>query len=67
VGLWTSKGDPKKSLERLACFGPAQLVTSIGAAIAEIHQMIQPQLLQRAAAADVMVDAPPESPALAAV
>jgi predicted PurR-regulated permease PerM len=67
VGLWTSKADPRKSLDRLSCVGPAQLVTSIGAAIADIHQLIQPLLIQRAAVADVKVDAPPESPALAAV
>lgn len=46
VGLWTSKADPKKSLDRLACHGPVHLVTSVGAAIAEIHQIIQPLLLQ---------------------
>lgn len=66
VGLWTSKADPKKSLDRLTPDGPVHLVTSVGAAIAEIHQMIQPLLLQRASA-DPKVDAQPESPALAAV
>lgn len=50
VGLWTSKADPKKSLDRLTCDGPVHLVTSVGAAIAEIHQMVQPLLLQRAIA-----------------
>ena len=54
VGLWTSKADPKKSLDRLANNGPVHLVTSVGAAIAEIHQMIQPLLIQQAkASADV--------------
>jgi len=66
VGLWTSKADPKKSLDRLACHGRANLVTSVGAAIAEIHQMIQPLLLQRASA-DPKADKQAESPALAAV
>ena len=50
VGLWTTKADPKKSIERLACHGPVHLVTSVGAAIAEIHQMIQPLLLHRVSA-----------------
>jgi predicted PurR-regulated permease PerM len=59
VGLWTSKADPKKSLDRLACDGPVNLVTSLAGAIAEIHQMIQPLLLQRASL-DPKVDARPE-------
>jgi predicted PurR-regulated permease PerM len=66
VGLWTSKADPKKSLDRLPRDGPVNLVTSVGAAIAEIHQMIQPLLLQRASA-EPKVDTQPESWALAAV
>jgi len=66
VGLWTSKADPKKSLERLTCDGPVHLVTSVGAAIAEIHQMVQPLLLQRANV-HVNVDATPDSPSLGAV
>jgi predicted PurR-regulated permease PerM len=66
VGLWTSKADPKKSLDRLTCSDSAHLVTSLGAAIAEIHQMIQPLLLQRASA-DPKADARPESWALAEV
>ena len=66
VGLWTSKVDPKKSLDRLACPGPVHLVTSVGVAIAEIHQMMQPLLLQRANA-HANIDAMPESPSLVAV
>jgi hypothetical protein len=42
------------------------LVTSVGAAIAEIHQLVQPLLLQRANA-HVNVDATPDSPSLGAV
>jgi len=48
VGLWTSRADPKKSLDRFTCDASVRLVTSLGAAIAEIHQMVQPLLLQRA-------------------
>jgi predicted PurR-regulated permease PerM len=66
VGLWTSKADPKKSLERLPRDGPVSLVTNIGAAIAEIHEMIQPLLLQRARV-DPKIDPQPESTVLAAV
>jgi predicted PurR-regulated permease PerM len=47
VGLWTSKRDPKKSLDRLACEGNLNLVTSLTAAIEQIYQVIQPTLLQR--------------------
>jgi len=66
VGLWTSKADPKKSLDRLACKNSVQLVTSVGAAIAEIHQMIQPLLLKRGSA-DAKIDTKPKSPVMAAV
>ena len=48
VGLWTSTADPKRLLDRLACRAPVRLTISLGAAVAEIHQMIQPLLLQRA-------------------
>jgi hypothetical protein len=41
-------------------------VTSIGAAIAEIHEMIQPLQLQRARA-EAGSETQPESPALAVV
>jgi len=50
VGLWTSKADERKSLERLALDGTLTLVTSLAGAVAEIHQMIQPLLLGRASA-----------------
>jgi predicted PurR-regulated permease PerM len=52
LGLWSSKADPKKSLARLSlsCAGPIRLVTSLTGAMAEIHQMIQPLLLQNAIA-----------------
>jgi hypothetical protein len=58
-----SKVDPKKSLDRLMTIGPVHLVTNIGAAIAEIHQMIQPLLIQRAVAV-AKLDAQSPSPAL---
>jgi predicted PurR-regulated permease PerM len=66
LGLWTSKADTKKSLDRLSCHGAARVNTSIGAAIAEIHEMIQPLVLQRAAA-DAKADEPPAAPAFASV
>ena len=54
VGLWTSKADSQTSLDRLLCENPLRLVTSLGQAMAEIYQVIQPLLLNRAnvAAAD---------------
>jgi hypothetical protein len=66
VGLWTSKADPKKSIDRLACDAPISLVTSLGGAIAEIHEMVQPLLLRRVSAvAKEEANSPP--PPLAAV
>lgn len=50
VGLWASKADPKKSLTRLSCAGSLHLVTSLADATAEIRQIVQPLLLQRAIA-----------------
>jgi hypothetical protein len=66
VGLWTSKVEAKKSLDRLPRGDALSLVTSLSAAIAEIHQMIQPLLVERASA-EVKVDAQPQSLALGAV
>jgi hypothetical protein len=60
IGLWTSKADSKKSLERLMCDRSVRLVTALGAAIAEIHQLIQPLLLQRASA-NAVVDVKPDA------
>jgi hypothetical protein len=66
VSLWASKADPKKSLDRLMCDSSMHLVTSLSGALCEIHQMVQPLLLQRASA-EAKADAHPESPALASV
>jgi hypothetical protein len=66
VGLWTSKTEENKSLERLPREGPLSLVTSLGAAIAEIHQLIQPLLVERGAA-EAKVEAKAQAAALAAV
>jgi len=56
VGLWTSKADAKKSLDRLLCENPQRLVTSLGQAMVELDQMALPLLLNRAnvAAADAL-------------
>jgi hypothetical protein len=56
VGLWTSKADAKKSLDRLLCENPLRLVTSLGQAMVELDQMALPLLLNRAnvAAADAL-------------
>jgi len=66
VGLWTSKAEEKKSLERLPHDGPLSLVTSLGAAITEIHQMIQPLLVERGGA-EPNFEAQPQSRTLAAI
>lgn len=66
VGLWTSKTDSKKSLDRLPHDGTVHLATTLGAAILQIHQMIQPLLLQRATT-DSKTDPQKSSAALATV
>jgi predicted PurR-regulated permease PerM len=66
VGLWASKADPKKSLDRLPRDGPMHLVTSVVGAVAEINQLVQPLRLQRANAHE-SVDARRESPSLVTV
>jgi hypothetical protein len=54
VGLWTSKADSKKSLDRLLCENPLRLATSLGQALVALDQMALPLLIERAnvAAAD---------------
>lgn len=66
VGLWTSKTDSKKSLDRLPHDGTVHLATTLGAAILQIHQMIQPLLLQRGST-DSKTDLQNRSAALATV
>jgi hypothetical protein len=47
VGLWTSKIEPTTAIDRLSCNQQVRLVTSLGEAVAQIHQMVQPLLLQQ--------------------
>ncbi len=51
VALWTSKADPKRFRDRLASDGPVKLATTLAGATAEIHNMVQPVLRERALAA----------------
>ncbi|MGA2582624.1 MAG: AI-2E family transporter [Tepidisphaeraceae bacterium] len=48
IGLWNSKTDPKISRDRLSCDQSVRVVNSLKGALAEIHEMIQPLLLQKA-------------------
>ncbi|HEX4795392.1 MAG TPA: AI-2E family transporter [Humisphaera sp.] len=66
AGLWTSNADRKKALARLPRDGAVSLTTTLGAAIAEIHQLIQPVLIRRARE-NAKVEAQPQSQVLAAV
>jgi hypothetical protein len=64
IALWASKADSKKSLERLMCDRSVRLVTTLGAAIADIHQLIQPLLLQLTNA-DAVLEVKPDPRAAA--
>jgi predicted PurR-regulated permease PerM len=48
VGLWTFKGDLTKAKDRITCVANVPLVTSLTAAIDEIHQQVQPMLMSSA-------------------
>jgi predicted PurR-regulated permease PerM len=47
VGLWTSKAETKNSLDRLACDEHVKLATGLTAALAAIHEMVQPLILKQ--------------------
>lgn len=47
IGLWTSKIEPKTAVERLACDQVRPVIT-LAAAIAQIHELMQSLVLQRA-------------------
>ena len=51
VGLWTVKGDLKKARDRIVCSEHVKLVTDFKDALQQIHEMVQPKLLQSAEAA----------------
>jgi hypothetical protein len=48
VGLWTSNADPKALMARLAGDQSVRLATGLSGALDEIHQLVQPLLLQHA-------------------
>ncbi len=48
VGLWTSKTHPKTLLDRLSGDQRVYPVTNLKDAVARIHEMVQPQILQHA-------------------
>jgi predicted PurR-regulated permease PerM len=47
VGLWTLKGDLKKARERITCAATVQIETTLGGMLEQIHQMVQPIIVQR--------------------
>jgi methylmalonyl-CoA mutase cobalamin-binding subunit len=51
VGLWTVKGDLKKARERIVCSEHVKVATSFEQALQQIHELVQPKLLQSAEAA----------------
>jgi hypothetical protein len=51
VGLWTARGDLDKARDRITCAGTVRLVTGFRETLNELHQLVQPAILQSAAAA----------------
>src|SRR5688572_22528093 len=45
VGLWTFRGDMKKAIDRITCAGSVAVLTTLSAALDEIHQQVQPLLI----------------------
>ena len=46
VGLWTVAGDLKKARERIVCSEHVKLATTFEQALQQIHELVQPKLLQ---------------------
>lgn len=46
VGLWTSKGEVQHMKDRIACEASVEVVTSFKKALREIHQLVQPLLIE---------------------
>ena len=47
VGLWTARGDMKSAKQRIACAEPVRVVATLKDALAEVHQLVQPKLIER--------------------
>jgi hypothetical protein len=47
VGLWTMKGNLEKAKERVTCEGSVRTVSTLGDAIEEITQLVQPVLVRQ--------------------
>jgi hypothetical protein len=65
IGLWTARGDLDKARERIACVGTVHLVTAFRDTLNELHQLVQPAILQAATSAGEQ-DAQRGPPAIAA-
>jgi predicted PurR-regulated permease PerM len=65
VGLWTARGDLDKARERITCAGTVRLVTAFRDTLHELHQLVQPAILQAATSAGEQ-DARRDPPAVAA-
>jgi predicted PurR-regulated permease PerM len=46
VGLWAFRGDLKKATDRITCVGSVGVVTTLGDAMDQIHQQVQPLLIR---------------------
>jgi methanogenic corrinoid protein MtbC1 len=57
VGLWTMKGNLEKAKERVTCEGSVRVVSTLGDAIDEVSQLVQPVLVRQGKAQSA-----PESP-----
>jgi methylmalonyl-CoA mutase cobalamin-binding subunit len=47
VGLWTMKGNLEKAKERVTCEGSVRVVASLGDAIEQVNQLVQPVLMRQ--------------------
>lgn len=55
VGLWTVRGDLKKAKERILCTGNATFGTTLAQALEQIHEQVQPRLIQARSASQEAV------------
>ncbi len=45
VGLWTMRGDLQKARDRVTCIGTVRMATTLGKALDEVAQLVQPAIV----------------------
>jgi predicted PurR-regulated permease PerM len=57
VGLWTSREEVKRSQQRIRCTSDMRVLTNLRDALQQIHQMVQPKLVEQTSAREAAAQA----------